>query len=286
MESIEYVEVYDRRMGSDGRHGDEPPMIQYWHSEEIPPYLLETLASFREHHPALPHLLFSEAGAEALIEERFGSRELAAFRACAAPSMQSDYFRYCAVLALGGLYADAGLRCLGSMRPLIVPEEGRLFKRSLGDVIRYHRPPTVTQSGITAFRRPTEEVYNGIFAFGSPGHPFLRLALEAATASIESRSSENVWGTTGPAIFTALVLLRKAGSFDAFLREVGDGRGIWRPEVICEAVGDYARVPAALEGVRVDDINELSAQMSYGGGSNPYKRSEMHWLNWKRSIYR
>jgi mannosyltransferase OCH1-like enzyme len=63
--------------------------------------------------------------------------------------MQADYLRYAAVLALGGFYADVDFRRLADLKPLIPSSgHGRLFRGPKGNVI------------------------NGLFAFGSPGHPF------------------------------------------------------------------------------------------------------------------
>src|SRR5690348_1645791 len=87
------------------------PIIQYWHSEQVPEQIAELTATFRDLNPALPHLVFSEAKAEEFIAEHFEAREVAAFRSCAVPAMQADYFRYCAALALGGIYSDVSFYC-------------------------------------------------------------------------------------------------------------------------------------------------------------------------------
>lgn len=103
---------------------DEPaslPLVQYWHSPEIPKPIARLIDSFARRNPDLDHLVFDERSAEALIGEHFGSRQLNAFRSCAVPAMQSDYFRCCAALKLGGVYCDAYCQCIANMRPLCSP---------------------------------------------------------------------------------------------------------------------------------------------------------------------
>jgi mannosyltransferase OCH1-like enzyme len=254
---------------------DDRPLIQYWHEEHPPTYISELLISFRDRNPDMRHLILNESTATELIEEHFTEREIAAFHACAIPAMQADYLRYCAVLALGGVYADADYRCVGELRSLS-GAGGVLFERP--------RPTDELPSGV---------LINAFFAFDSPGHPLLKLAMEIATKNIEARVTESVWGTTGPVIFTALVLLRRLGSIDAFLQftrdqrlEVAlDGKRKWDPEFFCAAVGDYARVAEALEGVSVLPCSALDKWIS-DEVQAPYKRTEDHYLNVRTSIYR
>lgn len=101
-----------------------PPIIQYWDSGSPPEEVAELIETFREHNPDTPHLVFSESEAERFIAEHFGPREVEAFRACALPAMQADYLRYCAVFALGGIYADADCECHRALQPLVDRSEG------------------------------------------------------------------------------------------------------------------------------------------------------------------
>jgi mannosyltransferase OCH1-like enzyme len=126
-------------------------------------------------------MIFSEATAKALIEARFGAREVAAFEACAVPAMQADYFRYCAMHALGGFYCDADCDCIGSLLPLL--DADGILVESMG------MPGALN---------------NNLFAFRDPGHLFPRLAMDIATAAIENRLSESVAAVTGPFIFNLL----------------------------------------------------------------------------------
>lgn len=242
---------------------DDVPIIQYWHSESIPHYVNDLLRTFRDGNPDMRHLVFSERSAAKLIAEHYGKREVEAFAACAIPAMQADYFRYCAVLALGGTYCDADARCLASLRP-VVPATGK------GQL----------------FGRPDGPVINGFFAFGSPDHHFLELALKIATANIERRLCNRVYYTTGAPIFETLYLLDRLGSFDALIDR---SKGRRREDFIrfyCETIGDYDHVPHAMEGIEVGSIREISALVSHSGVPLPYQETSAHWTNLEQEIFR
>jgi len=239
-------------------------IVHYWNREEIPDHISGCLATFREHNPEMTQLVFNERTAEELIAEHYGGRHLEAFRACAVPAMQADYFRYCAVHALGGVYTDANAACLLPLEPLL-KGEGCLF----GDAPR---------------------VLNNFFAFRSPGHPFLALAVEVATTNIENRISENVALTTGPIIFSGLVGLHRDGSLDA----IRESAGRWRPlldsclepllDSFEKAIEAKGPLDGALEGVHLSTRAEMLTRVHKP--EYRYETPEPHWAHRKGSIYR
>jgi Glycosyltransferase sugar-binding region containing DXD motif len=256
-------------------------IVQYWDSEEIPTEVAALMATFAEHNPELPRRVFDEHAAAALIGERFGERFLAAFRACSVPAMQADYFRYCAVHALGGVYVDADLRCVGPLRPLLAhPASGTLFGRP--ELPRRWRTPAFEWGErVGAYR----VVVNSLFAFPAPGHPLLELAIEVATANVERRVDGEVWLVTGPAIFTSLYLLHELGSFDAFGAYVQGGALAAIAPILEAAIGDQRRVVEAFRGVRLPPAGE-AAGMVGDERELHYKAGERHWLNVESGIYR
>ncbi|HET8863125.1 MAG TPA: glycosyltransferase [Solirubrobacterales bacterium] len=257
------------------------PLVQYWHEENLPDDVAETVNSFKEHNPELEQLVFDEGSAREFIATHRGAREVAAFDACGVPAMQADYLRYCAVHALGGVYADANFRCLQSLRGLIDgPEKGVLFGRRdpvpawLAEIYRWPYP-------VGEFRA----VPNGMFGFGDRHHPLLELAIEISTANIERRVVDGpfaVWIATGPGVFTSIYLLRELGSFDAFM---GFSLGtVIEPSaaLLCEVVDDCDRIASMWDGVDIrslKDRDDLSVKLN----GPP---SEAHWLRRKGSIYR
>jgi mannosyltransferase OCH1-like enzyme len=240
------------------------PIVQYWHEPEPPDYITRLLETFAEHNPDMDHLVFNKDGARELIAARFGTRELAAFDACAPAAMQADYFRYCAIFAFGGIYSDADLRCRASCRSLILPGGcGRLFQGPRGNVI------------------------NGVFAFGSPGHPFLELTLEIATQNIEQRLCNRVYWIGGPPIFTVLTNLAECGSFEALMYKTRNHHRRRRAylKAYCKAIGDYRRVITACQGIEVCAAGGYADFIRGPGIEFPHKKSSAHWANWKGSIF-
>jgi hypothetical protein len=280
-----YLVGHNREMSS--RATSAAPSLrigQYWDREVAPDDVEELFATFRAQNPDFEHEVFSEAGAERFIAEHFSPREVAAFRACGVPAMQADYFRYCLVLVRGGIYADADYRCVASLRPLLEESVGgELF---LG--FNEHRLKG----------REANRVWNGFFAFRQPGHPFLRLALEIATANLEARIAEKawpagdnvraaIWLTVGPGILTSMRLIHAWGSFDAYLEAIVGTEAEPFGELYCETIGDLDRLAAAFEGVRISPFDRMLRWIAPVPVDDlAYKATETHWHNVETAIFR
>jgi hypothetical protein len=261
------------------------PIVQYWHQENAPHYIEELFATFCKHNPDRQHLIFSERTACNFIADRFGAREVAAFRACAVPAMQADYFRLCAIYSLGGMWCDADSQCKASLDQIMDLDGGELFEPE--------RP------GLGA-------VNNAFLVFGSPGHTFLELTLEIATSNIEKRAPK--FFVAGPELLTILVLSQRWGSFDAVLsacdsipRQPRKGhspehqllahlRGALDPlepkylKRLREMID--ARAAESFEGVHVSPAAKLRGFISHHPWPLPYQDTEDHHAHFKGSIYR
>lgn len=235
-------------------------IIQYWHADDVPGEVRETVATFRIHNPQADHWLFSEASAERFIAEHFSPREVAAFRACAVPAMQADYLRYCAMLALGGVYADVDYLCLRNLESLI------------GD-----------GGTATFFFDDRQNLPNNFFAVRGPNHPLVRCALGVATVNIERRVPGTVWLVTGPGILSAIHWLHLQCS----------------PYLPARSPRLRDALPAVMETVRIHAAHLLVDMMagvrllptavrdSYVRPSPlPHQSTAVHWSNWEGSIYR
>lgn len=251
------------------------PLVQYWHAEEIPDDIEELFTLASKHNPDMQHLIFNERTAAALIETHFSAREVAAFEACAVPAMQADYFRYCAVYALGGVYCDADSACTGSLMSLL-DADGILFRN---------------------IRHP-ESITNHLFGFKAPSHPLLELTIDIATAGIENRFSEDIPKVTGPWLFTLLARILQLGSVDVYLDQVrkylnmhpdapvDHGRWYNHLNSVQAVIGSYARVANAFSGVHVSPYKEVSEFVTRGSSHLSYKKTDDHFPNWKGSIFR
>ena len=264
-------------------------VVQYWDTDRVPDYLDEPISSFPALNPEMGHLLFSERTAAEFIDAHFGPREVAAFAACAVPTMQSDYFRYCATHVLGGAYVDVGFRCVAPLRPLFEPGGGTLFRRD-----------------------PPGFLLSGFFLFASPGHPLPRLVIDVVTRNIERRSAERVQMVTGPWILSGLSLLHRLGGeerhagalaerglaalAEPFRREAAavvptaSARRLVGPMAasLIAAVGEYGRLAEAFAQTRIAPYETALECIREPQSPLPYKESERYWVNWqrRRSIFR
>jgi len=231
------------------------PIVQYWHDGEIPSEIAELTATFRALNPDMPYAIFDESEATNFVELHFGPREAATFRACAVPSMQGDYFSYCAAVALGGVYCDVGFRCLRPVGGLLGSiDEGVLFRMESGVVI------------------------HGFFAFKLPRHPLPRLALDIATANIERRVAERVNMVTGPWIFNGLLQIREAETLDLAPPDSKvDAEAL--AASFRETIGDYGRVEEAFEGIKIAPLRETE-WIAKPDRPLAYKESDLDWVNW------
>lgn len=263
---------------------DRPPIIQYWHDPQPPEVVSEALASFEQHNPGRPHLIFDRDRAETFIGDHFSPLEVEAFRTCALPAMQADYFRYCAVFVLGGVYVDADFRCAADISQLANADgcEGLLFGR----------PDPVSEPVAAALGPyrvgPYRALNNEVFAFNRPGHPLLKLALEVATANIQYRVADGprgIWLTTGPGIFTSMYLLHELGSTDAFL-EYCRGRVLEATApLFYEIVGDSARLARMLDDVRIRPRGDLENWLERVDLSSALANTGGHWTKLRGSIF-
>ena len=83
--------------------------MRFWHDpHDVPADVRNCLDSWGSlRAEGFAFRMFDDESASAYIAERYGSRQLAAFRRCRHPAMRCDYLRLCFVLAEGGLYVDA-----------------------------------------------------------------------------------------------------------------------------------------------------------------------------------
>ena len=242
-------------------------IVQYWNAKPIPAYIMPLVRSYQERNPWAKYAIFDEATATQFISANFSSREVAAFQSCAVPAMQADYFRYGAILALGGAYADADTLCIDSIKPLIdeTPQNGVLFILANGNVM------------------------NAFFLFKSQGSPFLNVAMDIATANIENRIAEDVWLTTGPGIFSFMYAIYEAGSFSAFRSQVANHEYDRIPpyiDLMCRTLGSFSRLAEIFERVSVVPSAWLDSYVQMHSLHLPYKATEVHWTNVRSSIYR
>jgi mannosyltransferase OCH1-like enzyme len=181
-------------------------LVRYWHDvHDVPPDVRRCVDSWDAlRDEGFSFRFFGDASAAAYIAERYGARELAAFKRCRHPAMRSDYLRVCFVLADGGLYVDADDVLVGGGWQDVFRDGALKIQPLCYDLTACGMVPA---SELRRTDLPTEGrifyVNNNPIA-APAGHPVLRRALERATERLlRGDPVPEIQSTTGPGNLTA-----------------------------------------------------------------------------------
>ena len=240
-------------------------LFQYWDRTAPPGEVAEWIEGFRSRNPELDHQLFHRDEASWFIRKHFGEREQRAFDACAVPSMQSDYFRYCAIERCGGVYADADYQSGEPLAQLLVRAPHALLLEWRGQWV------------------------GGLMMFRTPGDAFVRACRELTTRNIESRRFDNAFTATGPGVINALRLLLDPSSEAPIMEGLDNPYGrTWRfQELVAEARASVSLTPelrSAFDAITI--LHHIQVDRWIGTEQPAYKRTPQHWLHWQGPAYR
>lgn len=170
-------------------------IIQTWKTDDLPQREQAFADGWKRLNPGFDYRLFDDAACEGLIADA-APEFLPDYRAFPFPVMRADFFRYAAIWALGGVYADVDMECLRPIAPLL----------ELGDaILSVEVSLTAARQRELGYARPYQ-IANCVFA-ARPRHPFMRAAMERcielarARSGIERRDIEDI---TGPRMLTRL----------------------------------------------------------------------------------
>lgn len=153
-------------------------ICQFWDKPDLPDDLGPLVQSWRD-LPRYTHHLFNDETARAFLAEHYPATVVEAFDACMIPAMRSDIFRICAILKMGGWYADCSIEAL--------KDPSQLIKRS---------------DGMVYYRRWHGGVNNGLFA-AKAGNAHLTALLDTIVSNVKHRVSDNLFLVTGPGVWNA-----------------------------------------------------------------------------------
>ncbi len=239
-------------------------LYQYWDAPDPPPEIAGWIEGFRRDNPDFQHRLYDRAAAGWFIGKHLGEREQHAFEAIAVPSMQSDYFRYCAVWALGGVYVDADFQSLQPLSGLLGQAPRSLMLSWDGHVVA------------------------GLMMCRERGDPFVRACLDLSTRNIEDRALTSAYTAAGPGVINAIRVLIDPASFDEVAKGFDNffGRGWGFPELMERARGMVVVTPQIAEAFHAMTVIHAKKLNGWIGRAAPaYKETERHWLHWRGSIY-
>ncbi len=240
-------------------------LFQYWDTPEPPEEVAGWIEGFRVKNPEMKHRLYDRDAASWFIGKHVGRRERAAFDAIAVPSMQSDYFRYCAVWARAGVYVDADFQCLEPLAGL------------LG-----HAPHSMTLEW-------DGHLVASLLMDGQRGNHFIRACLDLSTLNIEARDGVNAYMAAGPGAMNAVRVLADPSSRDDV--ELGFDNVFGREWRFADVLTRAEREIQITDAVRSDlarmtVFNVVKASRWIGAIQPAYKKTGRHWLRWRGSIYR
>lgn len=240
-------------------------LYQYWDTGPPPEEVSRWIDGFRLQNPEMKHRAYDRDAAAWFIRKRLGERHASAFQALLVPSIQSDYFRTCALVATGGIYADADFQCLAPLAGLIrhVPE----LLLMVWDA----------------------HLATGFLMARSPDNPYLRACLELATRNIEARRFTNLsprflaaQAIAGPDLFTSVFKLAMADpSETGHLALAPPTAEVWATVRRELNVTESLRQSVA----RATRLHYLSATEWIGTPQPAYKKSERHWMRWRGPFY-
>lgn len=146
--------------------------------QPIPQEVESNFASFKTHHPDIPHRLFRGPELRQFIEDNFDHDVLFAYDKFSPNAYKADLGRYCLLYAMGGIYFDLAMHF--HERLPIDPERVTLFR--------------------DLFQIATYECFNGLM-YVPKGHELLSLAIEACVQNArEEYYGLNPLCPTGPVL--------------------------------------------------------------------------------------
>ncbi len=169
-------------------------IAQYW-DDDIPADVEALCDAWRTMHPTFSYARFSDREARRYLDANGPAGARAAFDRAAQPAMKADLFRLAYLYREGGFYIDADDRCLAPL-PTI----------GLGDFdLILHQEDWGTAG-------------NNLIGV-VPGHPAIKLALDAGIEAVNRGDGDIVWLSTGPGLLTRAVACFLAQDLPGRLRK-------------------------------------------------------------------
>jgi mannosyltransferase OCH1-like enzyme len=156
-------------------------LVQFWDTPQAP-FEVEILMQSWQQDPSFEYNRFSKETADVFIEAHFDASVLSAYRSCALPAMQADFFSYCFLYHHGGLYVDADFWNKSGV-PAFLENSAR---------------------GLILLQTGRNVLANNFLFFRKPRDPLLKTVIAKAVWNISARISNNVSDVTGPAILSGL----------------------------------------------------------------------------------
>ena len=177
-------------------------IVQFWDSAVIPFDVALVMDTWVCGEPSFSYIRFSDITARSFIAEHYAQRYSDAYEYCHHPAMRSDYFRLAYLAQNGGIYIDADeARIANRLSPIVSYPAPLQLKLLVWDWKPGRMVPR-REHERGEFREDFVYYFSNAFIACTRHHPFLRIALDEATALVLEAKREkrraNIHDTTGP----------------------------------------------------------------------------------------
>ncbi len=155
-------------------------IFQTWKTKDLHPNIVKIRTRIQELNPTYKMMLFDDDDMERFIYDNFSDTVYSAYKRLVVGAAKADFWRYCVLYLVGGIYLDIDSEIV----------------RPLDELIQECDQCIITREKHTGN-------FNNWFMIFEPNHPILKKAIEMCCWNIENYSSAdtaiNVAQLTGPA---------------------------------------------------------------------------------------
>jgi hypothetical protein len=152
-------------------------IMQTWKTRDLSMRMREIAQSWELKNRGYVYRLYDDDECRRFIEVQFGSRALRAYDGIEAGAFRADLWRYCALYAHGGVYADLDTLCVGAIDAVVDPSAALVVPVDLD----------------------TRNLFNAFIGV-VPRHPVMLACVERIVAKVEAGEEQAGLGFSGPGL--------------------------------------------------------------------------------------
>ena len=243
-------------------------ILQTFETRRVPAGLFGATRSWVELNPEYEYRFYDDDDCRALIKEHFGEQTLACYESLPRGAFRADLWRYCALYAHGGVYADVDTLCTTPLRNLI--RENDDFIVPHGNSRRF--------------------LFNA-FICSVPRHPFFKTVIDTAVERITAGDMADPFFIVGPGALGMAVNKTLGRDLSSRFRVGNHNIAGFSFRILRKIVTPWSSGRRVLDGSRTifyvkykgyfDDLKQ--AGVSHWGMGKPSLAARL-WLRLKRSI--
>lgn len=163
-------------------------IYQTWKTRQVSKNHYQAMMSWSRLNPEYHYYFYDDQMCRKFLQDNYPTRVLKCYDALKSGAFKADLFRYCLLYKKGGIYIDCSHECKTPLREMIKPNDKFISCKDISV------PSWIGKH----FHLSPEGVFNA-FICCTPGHPFMKKAIDMCINNIMKRSkTENVFAITGP----------------------------------------------------------------------------------------